>query len=124
MKTNILGVRQDTLNQHGAVSEECVLEMAAGALERAKADVAISTSGIAGPDGGTDEKPVGLVCFSVVSVDGPRITRSAQLPGGLGGSLGAAGQLGSSITEMEQHVSGLQKNLDTLKKIQSALMGK
>jgi hypothetical protein len=46
------------------------------------------------------------------------------MPGGLSGTLGAAGQLGSSITEMEQHVSGLQKNLDSLKKIQSTLMGK
>ena len=56
---------------------------------------------------------------------------SAQLPGGLldkagqaGNPLAAASQLGSSITDMEQHVSGLQKNLDTLKKIQSALTGK
>ena len=56
---------------------------------------------------------------------------SAQLPGGLldkagqaGGPLAAAGQLASSITGMEQHVSGLQKNLETLKKIQSALTGK
>jgi hypothetical protein len=56
------------------------------------------------------------------SVSTPRA--SAQLPGGLGGSLGAVGQLGSSITDMEQHVSGLQKNLDSLKKIQSALTGK
>jgi hypothetical protein len=56
---------------------------------------------------------------------------SAQLPSGIldkatqgGGPLAAAGQLGSSITDMEQHVTGLQKNLDTLKKIQSALTGK
>jgi len=48
---------------------------------------------------------------------------SAQLPSGLG-SLGTVGKLGSSIIEMEQHVSGLQKNLDTLKTIQSALTGK
>jgi len=46
------------------------------------------------------------------------------MPGGLSGTLGGAGQLGSSITEMEQHVTGLQKNLDALKKIQSTLMGK
>jgi hypothetical protein len=62
---------------------------------------------------------LGYVCGSVST---PRA--SAQLPGGLGGSLGAAGQLGSSITDMEKHVSGLQTNLDTLKKIQSALTGK
>lgn len=47
-----------------------------------------------------------------------------QVPGGLTGSLGAASQLGLSIADMEQHVSGLQKNLDTFKKIQSALAGK
>jgi hypothetical protein len=62
---------------------------------------------------------LGYVCGSVST---PRA--SAQLPGGFGGSLGAAGQLGSSITDMEKNVSGLQKNLDTLKKIQSALTGK
>jgi hypothetical protein len=58
------------------------------------------------------------------SVGTPRA--SAQLPQipGMSNPLAAAGQLGSSITDMEQHVSGLQKNLDTLKKIQSALTGK
>ena len=81
MKTNILGVRQETLNQHGAVSEECVLEMAAGALERAKADVAISTSGIAGPDGGTPDRPVGTVCIALVAKDGVRASRRYQLRG-------------------------------------------
>jgi hypothetical protein len=65
---------------------------------------------------------LGYVCGSVST---PRASAQLpQVPGGLSGSLGAAGQLGSSITDMEQHVSGLQKNLDTLKKIQSALTGK
>ena len=69
---------------------------------------------------------LGFVCGSVST---PRASAQLpQLPGGLpgqgGGPLGAAVQLGSSITEMEQHVSGLQKNLDTLKKIQSALGGR
>ena len=81
MKTNILGVRRETLEQHGAVSEECVLEMAAGALERAKADVAISTSGIAGPDGGTPDRPVGTVCIALVAKDGVRASRRYQLRG-------------------------------------------
>jgi hypothetical protein len=70
---------------------------------------------------------LGYVCGSVSQPP----HASAQLPGGIldkatqgGGPLAAAGQLGSSITEMEQHVTGLQKNLDTLKKIQSALTGK
>lgn len=69
---------------------------------------------------------LGYVCGSVSQPQA-----SAQLPGGLldkagqaGGPLTAAGQLGSSIKEMEQHVSGLQKNLEALKKIQSALTGK
>ena len=65
---------------------------------------------------------LGYVCGSVSQ---PRA--SAQIPGTgnlLGNPLAAAGQLGSSITDMEQHVSGLQKNLDALKKIQSALTGK
>jgi hypothetical protein len=59
---------------------------------------------------------LGYICGSVST---PRA--SAQLPQMPGGSLGAASQLGLSITDMEQHVSGLQKNLDTLKKIQAAL---
>ena len=65
---------------------------------------------------------LGYVCGSVST---PRASAQLpQMPGGLSGSLGAASQLGLSITDMEQHVSGLQKNLDTLKKIQSALTGK
>jgi hypothetical protein len=69
---------------------------------------------------------LGYVC-GAVSLR-PAGAQLPQLPGGLPGSggspLAAAGQLGSSITDMEQHVNGLQKNLDTLKKIQSALTGK
>jgi hypothetical protein len=69
---------------------------------------------------------LGYVC-GAVSLR-PASAQLPQLPGGLGGQVGgplaAAGQLGSSITEMEQHVTGLQKNLDILKKIQSALGGK
>jgi hypothetical protein len=72
----------------------------------------------------------GYVCGSV-SLLPAGAQLPAQLPGGLldkagqgGGPLAAAAQLGSSITEMEQHVNGLQKNIDTLKKVQSALTGK
>jgi nicotinamide-nucleotide amidase len=61
IKQSVLGVREDTLAQHGAVSEEVVREMALGALQRASADYAIAVSGIAGPDGGSPEKPVGTV---------------------------------------------------------------
>lgn len=65
IKTALLGVRQETLDQHGAVSEETVREMASGAQANFNVDYAIAVSGIAGPDGGTPEKPVGLVWIAV-----------------------------------------------------------
>jgi len=61
MKQNTLGVLAETLDVHGAVSEEVVLEMAAGALDVSGADITLAISGIAGPSGGSDEKPVGTV---------------------------------------------------------------
>ncbi|PCH97947.1 MAG: damage-inducible protein CinA [Gammaproteobacteria bacterium] len=61
MKTKLLGVDKQLLNEHGAVSQAVVLAMAQGALESSSADLAIAVSGIAGPDGGSDEKPVGTV---------------------------------------------------------------
>lgn len=60
-KERILGVKHETLEAHGAVSVETACEMAAGAARIANADAALSVTGIAGPDGGTPEKPVGLV---------------------------------------------------------------
>ena len=60
-KKSLLGVKEETLDTVGAVSEETARQMAVGAAKAAKADVALSATGIAGPDGGTDEKPVGLV---------------------------------------------------------------
>lgn len=62
-KHEMIGVDESTLSQHGAVSEEVVCQMALGALKAAKADFAISVSGIAGPGGGSADKPVGLVWF-------------------------------------------------------------
>ncbi|KZN62319.1 hypothetical protein N473_19625 [Pseudoalteromonas luteoviolacea CPMOR-1] len=64
-KHELLGVSEQTLAQYGAVSEQTVIEMAAGARAAGKADIAISVSGIAGPSGGSKEKPVGTVWFAI-----------------------------------------------------------
>ncbi|HSO06547.1 MAG TPA: nicotinamide-nucleotide amidohydrolase family protein [Pelomicrobium sp.] len=71
-KQEMLGVREATLAAAGAVSEETVAEMAAGALERSRAQVAVAVSGVAGPTGGTAAKPVGMVCFAWASPAGLR----------------------------------------------------
>lgn len=68
-KQELLGVRADTLERHGAVSEETVREMAEGALRHSHAQAAFAISGIAGPTGGSPGKPVGTVCFAW-SIDG------------------------------------------------------
>jgi nicotinamide-nucleotide amidase len=67
LKESVLGVKSDTLNQTGAVSEETVTEMVLGALKAFNSDYAIACSGIAGPDGGTPDKPVGTVWIAVAS---------------------------------------------------------
>lgn len=64
-KINLLGVNPETLQQHGAVSEECALEMVKGLYEKTNCDIALVTTGIAGPDGGTDEKPVGTMYVAI-----------------------------------------------------------
>lgn len=74
-KSQMIGVSEETLLDHGAVSEPVVVEMAIGALRAARADYAISVSGIAGPDGGSVEKPVGTVWFGVASASGQGVTQ-------------------------------------------------
>lgn len=64
-KQEMLGVSADTLDAHGAVSAETAREMASGALARSKASLAVAVTGIAGPGGGSAEKPVGLVWFGL-----------------------------------------------------------
>lgn len=66
-KMDLLAVNESTLNQHGAVSLQCVEEMAKGARARLNSDFAVAVSGVAGPDGGTEEKPVGTVAFALSS---------------------------------------------------------
>jgi len=63
-KKNMLGVSTKTLDENGAVSEEVVIEMTAGALARSEAKLAVAVSGVAGPGGGSDDKPVGTVWLS------------------------------------------------------------
>jgi len=80
-KVELLNVDPALLEAHGAVSEPVAEAMAAGALKRFGADTAVATTGIAGPGGGSAEKPVGTVCFSVMLADGPTLTRTLRLPG-------------------------------------------
>lgn len=80
-KTELLGVPAEVIDQHGAVSEPVAALMAEGALNRVGVDIAVSTSGIAGPGGGTELKPVGTVCFAIAVRDQPTVTRTLRLPG-------------------------------------------
>jgi nicotinamide-nucleotide amidase len=81
-KVDLLGVDPELIDAHGAVSPEVAEAMAIGALERFGADVAVSVTGIAGPDGGTREKPVGYVCFNARIRDGRALARDPVIPGG------------------------------------------
>ncbi len=80
-KTRILGVTPECLRAYGAVSAETVAAMAEGALRVGGSDLAIAVSGIAGPGGGSDEKPVGTVFLALARRDAPTVTKRYQLPG-------------------------------------------
>ena len=76
VKRDVLGVPEAVLLEKGAVSAECAAAMASGARKLLNTDVAVSITGIAGPDGGSAEKPVGLVWFGLASSDGVRTERA------------------------------------------------
>jgi nicotinamide-nucleotide amidase len=80
-KVRQLGVAPETLAAHGAVSEACVREMALGARARFGVDLAIAVSGVAGPDGGTPDKPVGTVWLALARPGGEVTTKLLQWPG-------------------------------------------
>jgi nicotinamide-nucleotide amidase len=82
-KRALAGVEPELIERHGAVSQEVAEALAAGARERLQAEIGVGITGIAGPGGGSDEKPVGLVWLSIVGPgEGEPITRSVNLPGG------------------------------------------
>jgi nicotinamide-nucleotide amidase len=80
-KTDLLGVPAELIERHGAVSPEVAEAMADGAIERFGADLGVGVTGIAGPEGGTPEKPVGYVCFCVKAAGGPTLARDPVIPG-------------------------------------------
>ena len=80
-KRQMLGVRAETLERQGAVSEETVRQMAEGALMHSSADLALAISGVAGPGGGSEEKPVGTVCFAWSARDGRTWVRCKRFNG-------------------------------------------
>ncbi|MGB9337661.1 MAG: competence/damage-inducible protein A [Polyangiales bacterium] len=81
-KEAVLGVSKEVLRAHGAVSSETAAAMAEGALRVAGADIAVSITGVAGPDGGTDDKPVGTIWFGLARKGEPTVTKHRKLPWG------------------------------------------
>lgn len=80
-KQDMLGVSADLIAERGAVSEEVALEMVRGTLAHSQADVAVAITGIAGPNGGTEDKPVGTVCFAWALENRAPLTQRVQFAG-------------------------------------------
>ena len=80
-KREMIGERAETLDRHGAVSEETAREMAAGALAASRAQIALAITGVAGPTGGTPQKPVGMVCFAWAVRGGPADSATKHFAG-------------------------------------------
>lgn len=81
-KMDILGVKAETLSKFGAVSKQTAAEMAEGTIANSRSDLAVSITGIAGPGGGSPEKPVGLIYFGLMQRDGEPQTRQASFTSG------------------------------------------
>jgi nicotinamide-nucleotide amidase len=117
-KQDMLGVKEATLAAHGAVSEATVAEMAAGALRHSQADVAVAISGIAGPTGGSPDKPVGTVCLAWSRRGGPTHTLRLHFDGdreavraqaALAALTGIADGLGACRTQAESAAKAGQR---------------
>lgn len=80
-KQDLLQVSTESLKQYGAVSEQVASEMANGLLKQGRADITVSVTGIAGPDGGTSQKPIGTVCFAWASKNSPVKTQRILFTG-------------------------------------------
>lgn len=80
-KRELLGIKRQTLDKFGAVSEQTARDMAAGALKNSHAQVAVSVSGTAGPDGGTPDKPVGTVCLAWCLKNGEMVSEARHFKG-------------------------------------------
>ncbi|MGH8610800.1 MAG: nicotinamide-nucleotide amidase [Gammaproteobacteria bacterium] len=81
-KQEMLGVRLETIARHGAVSEQVAREMVEGALVGSHAAIGIAVTGIAGPEGGSREKPVGTVCFAWAHAGNPTLAETKRFAGG------------------------------------------
>ena len=104
-KEAMLGVTEAVLDRHGAVSREVADEMADGALGRSSADIAVAVTGIAGPGGGSAEKPVGLVHLAAATRDGRRIHRE-RLFGDIGRSAVRIRSVAEALAMIELLASG------------------
>lgn len=103
-KHQVLGVSEDTLTVHGAVSERAAHEMAVGALNNSEAQLAVSITGIAGPGGGSVDKPVGLVWFGLARANGAVTTLEKRF-----GDLGRAKVRAASVdTALTLFLEGLK----------------
>ena len=107
-KADLLGVPQALLDQHGAVSEPVARAMAAGALERLGADIAVSVTGIAGPGGGSSEKPVGLVFFGAALKSGPTLHRERRF-GDIGRTTVRTRSVVEAFDMVEELLSAVEK---------------